>query len=70
MKNDSHRVYLKIFVRLFPVFAYFGSAAFSFYIIGKLPLPEIINYIAELVIIFGHLGLLVALFNEYSGQKE
>ena len=70
MKNDSLRVYLKMFVRLFPIFAYFGSAAWSYFMLDKLALPEIVDYIAELVIIFGHLGLLVALFNEFSGKER
>lgn len=63
-------VYLKLFVKLFPIFAYFGSAAWAYYILDKLALPEIVDYIAEFVIIFGHLGLLIALFNEFSVKEK
>lgn len=70
MKNDSLKVFFKVFVRLFSIFAYFCSAMWSFYVLDKLALPEIVDYIAELVIIFGHLGLLVALWNEFSGNEK
>ena len=66
----KRRIYFKVFVRLFPIFAYFGSAACCFYVLDKLALPEIVDYIAELVIIFGHLGLLIALWNEFSGNEK
>lgn len=70
MKKDSLKVFFKVFVRLFSILAYLGSSFWSYYVLDKLALPEIVSHFAGYVIIFGHLGLLVALWKEFSGQES
>lgn len=67
MKNDSLKVYFKIFVRFFSIFAYFCSAMFIGFILYKSSLPESVSEFIGTAIAIIHLGLLAALWKEFSG---
>ena len=70
MKKDSLIVFLKVFVRLFSIFAYLGSTMWTCFILSKLGLPKSVLEFAMPLIAIGHLALLAALWKELSGSKE
>lgn len=70
MKNDSLKVFLKVFVRLFSIFAYFCSAMCVFFLLKELDLSKsTIELVGEIIAIV-HLVLLVALWKEFSGSEK
>lgn len=70
MKKDSLKVYFKVFVRLFSILAYFGSAMCAYFMLKEFDLSESVIEIVGKAIAFVHLGLLVALWNEFSGNER
>jgi hypothetical protein len=63
-------VYFKIFVRIFVLFVLLNSSLWLGYLLINSDLPEPVTYFGGLFIIFGHLGMGAAVFNEFPEYKK
>ena len=70
MEKDSLKVFFKVFVRLFSIFAYFCSAMFIGFMLYQLGLPKSTLELVVPLIAIVHLILLAALWKEFSGQES
>ena len=66
MKN----VYFKIFTRIFVLFSFLNSSFWLGYLLKKIELPDSISHFALLIIIFIHIGMAIAVFNEFPENKQ
>ena len=69
MKNDSLKVFFKVFVRLFSILAYFCSAMCAYFLLKESDLSESIIELVGKIIAIVHFILLAALWKEFSGQE-